>query len=278
MIPIYDNHLHLSPSGLNVEAAKMYEKAGGTGMTLVTLPYTEFVDITDEDHFEKTFEITLSLAEKVRESTGLKVNVAVGPYPISLMWLAEHVGLEKAEKSMIKGMEAAARLVSEGKANAIGEIGRPHFPIEDEKIWEASNRVLLRGMELAHEVDCPVIIHCESEIKTYEDLARIADEAHLEREKVVKHSSLPMITEEENHGVMPSMPASRTLIKEAIPKGDRFMLETDYIDDPNRPTSIMAVTTVPKRISGYLQSGEFTEENVHRICGDIPDSLYERRA
>ena len=274
-VPVYDNHLHLSPSGRNIAAAKEYEAAGGTGMTLVTLPYKE-VQIDHGTDFMKGYEITLSLAERVRDSTGLKVNVAVGPYPVTLIWLAERFGLDDAERMMLRGMEDAATLVADGEANALGEIGRPHFPVE-EKVMESSNRILLRGMELARELDCPVIIHSESEPSTYDSLGMIADEAGLPRDMVVKHSSLPYITEDENKGLTPSIPCSRSLIRESLGKGDRFMVETDFIDDPDRPEAIMAVTTVPKRIKGYLQSGGMTEEQVHRICGDMPSSLYERR-
>ena len=274
VLPAYDNHLHLSPSGRNIEALKEFKAAGGTGLTLVTLPYQEVI-ISEGDDFLKSFNITLSLAEKARETTDLKINVSVGPYPVLLISLAERFGLEKAEKIMIEGMEHAASLVADGKVNSLGEIGRPHFPV-DEKIVEASNRILLRGMELAHEVDCPVIIHCESEDYTDKSLSELAREAGLDPGKVVKHSSPPWVTPEETHGVMPSIPASRSLIREALSKSDRFMLETDFIDDPQKPNAIMAVTSVPKRINGLHQSGELSEEQIHRICEDIPDSLYRR--
>ena len=275
VLPAYDNHLHLSPSGRNIDALREFQAAGGTGLTLVTLPYPE-VMISDGDDFIRSFGITLSLAEKAREMTDLKINVSVGPYPVLLISLAERFGLEKAEKMMIEGMEHAAALVADGKANSLGEIGRPHFPVDDVRIIEASNRILLRGMELAHEVDCPVIIHCESEDYTDRSLAELADEAGLDRGKVIKHSSPPWVTPEETHGVMPSIPASRSLIREALSKGDRFMIETDFIDDPMKPNAIMAVTSVPKRIKGLNQSGELSEEQVHRMCEDIPDSLYRR--
>ena len=275
VLPAYDNHLHLSPSGRNIDALKEFQAAGGTGLTLVTLPYAE-VQISEGSDFMRSFRITLSLAERAREMTDLKVNVAVGPYPVLLIPLAERFGLERAEKMLIEGMEDAASLVADGKANALGEIGRPHFPVDDERIIEASNRILLRGMELAHEVDCPVIIHCESEDHTDESLASLAKEAGLDVGKVIKHSSPPWVTPEETHGVMPSIPASRSLIREAISKSDRFMLETDFIDDPQKPNAIMAVTSVPKRIRGLSQSGELSEEQVHRICEDIPNSLYSR--
>ena len=275
VLPAYDNHLHLSPSGRNIEALREFQAAGGTGLTLVTLPYPE-VMISDGEDFVRSFGITLSLAEKAREMTDLRINVSVGPYPVLLISLAERFGLEKAERIMIEGMEHAAALVADGKANSLGEIGRPHFPVDDVRIIDASNRILLRGMELAHEVDCPVIIHCESEDYTDRSLAELADEAGLDRGKVIKHSSPPWVTPEETHGVMPSIPASRSLIREALSKGDRFMIETDFIDDPMKPNAIMAVTSVPKRIKGLSQSGELSEEQIHRMCEDIPDSLYRR--
>ena len=275
VLPAYDNHLHLSPSGRNIDALREFQAAGGTGLTLVTLPYAE-VQISEGEDFMRSFGITLSLAEKAKEMTDLKVNVSVGPYPILLIPLAERFGLERAERIMMEGMEHAASLVADGKANSIGEIGRPHFPIDDLRIWESSNRILLKGMELAHEVDCPVIIHCESEDGTDGDLASMAREAGLDAGKVIKHSSPPWVTPEETHGVMPSIPASRTLIREAVSKSGRFMIETDFIDDPQKPNAIMAVTTVPKRIRGFSQSGELSEEQIHRMCEDIPDSLYRR--
>jgi len=274
-VPVYDNHIHMSPSGRNVDALKEYQAAGGTGLTLVTLPYKE-VQIACGEDFARSYEITYRLADQARGETDLEINIAVGPYPILLMSLAEVYGLDKAEEFMIKGMELAARDVAEGRACAIGEIGRPHFPVDTE-IWDASNRVLLRGMELAKELDVPVIIHCENGDDTDRSLAELADKAGLDRGLVVKHSSPPWVTPEETHGVMPSIPASKTNIKEAIGKGtDRFMVETDYIDEIDKPNMMMPVTTVPKKVASWVESGQVPEESIYRICKDIPDSLYHR--
>lgn len=274
-VPVYDNHIHMSPSGRNVDALREFEAAGGTGLTLVTLPHKE-VPITSGSDFARSYEVTYGLAERAREATDLEINIAVGPYPVLLIHLAEVHGLERAEAMMMEGMETAGRDVAEGRAVAIGEIGRPHFPVAQD-IWDASNRILLRGMELARENDCPVIIHSESEPDTDGSLAELADRAGLDRGLVVKHSSPPWVTPEETHGVMPSIPASKTNIKEAIGRGtDRFMIETDYIDDPAKPGAIMSVTTVPKKVKAWLANGQVPEESIHRICGDIPDSLYKR--
>ena len=274
-VPVYDNHIHMSPSGRNVNALREFQAAGGTGLTLVTLPYKE-VQISKGEDFARSYGITYGLAERARECTDLEINIAVGPYPVLIIPLAEAYGLERAEEMLMKGMDDAARDVAEGRAVAIGEIGRPHFPVSQE-IWDASNRVLLHGMELARENDCPVIIHCESEADTDRSLAELADMAGLDRGLVVKHSSPPWVTDEETHGVMPSIPASKSNLKEALSKGtDRFMIETDYIDDPEKPGAIMSVNTVPKKVAAWVANGQVPEESIYRICRDIPDSLYKR--
>ncbi|MBR2255356.1 MAG: TatD family hydrolase [Candidatus Methanomethylophilaceae archaeon] len=275
-VPVYDNHVHMSPSGRNVEALKEFEAAGGTGLTLVTLPYKE-VQIADGTDFRRSYEITYGLAGKARGETSLEINVAVGPYPVLIIPLAEAYGLEKAEEMLTKGMEDAGKAVEEGKAVAIGEIGRPHFPVPDD-IREASDRVLSFGMELAKQNDVPVIIHCESEPWTDQSLSDMARRVGLDPGLVIKHSSPPWVTDEETHGVMPSIPASKTNVREALAKGtDRFMLETDFIDDPAKPGAIMSVTTVPKKVSAWLSNGQVPVESIHRMCGDIPDSMYKRR-
>ena len=50
----------------------------------------------------------------------------------------------------------------------------------------------------------------------------------------------------------------------------------DYIDDLEKPTAIMAVTTVPKKVSAWVANGQVPMESIYRICKDIPDSLYHR--
>ncbi|MDR0888075.1 MAG: TatD family hydrolase [Candidatus Methanoplasma sp.] len=274
--PVYDNHIHMSPSGRNVDALLEFQAAGGTGLTLVTLPYKE-IQIARGEDFARSYDITFALAEKARERTKLEINIAVGPYPVLILPLAEHFGLEAAEEMLIKGMEDAAKLVAEGRAQAIGEIGRPHFDVPQE-IIDASDRVLRRGMELAKELDVPVIIHCESDpVNTNLSLSNIAKSVGYDPGLVIKHSSLPLVTDEETHGVMPSIPASKTNLNEAIRKGtDRFMMETDYIDDPEKPGAVMSVNTVPNKVRSLLGSGALTRESIERICGDIPNSMYHR--
>lgn len=143
-----------------MEALRDFERAGGTGVTHVTLPYPE-VHISKEGDWKESYGITYRLAERARQETSVDINIAVGPYPILLMSIAEEQGLSRAVEIMKAGMDIAADDIREGKAKAIGEVGRPHFPVAQE-IWYASNEVLEYGMSLAKELDVPVIIHCEN--------------------------------------------------------------------------------------------------------------------
>ncbi len=272
-LPVYDDHFHVSPSGRNVDAMREYKAAGGTGMTLVTLPYPE-VQITCGEDFRRSFQITVDYAKKGRE-LGLDINCAIGPYPILLIPLAEHYGIERAEQILMDGMRIAHEMISSGEAQLMGEVGRPHFET-DQRYVDACNRVLQYGMDLAHENDYAVMIHCESWDDTFSSLASMARSAGLPERKVIKHSSPPLVTQEETFGVTPSIPCSRTLIRETLSKGRDFMVETDYIDDPAKPTAMMSLNTVPKRIKGFRQSGELTEDDVIHICREMPESLYKR--
>jgi TatD-related deoxyribonuclease len=274
--PIMDNHLHLQQKGRNVEAIKEFEKAGGTHAILSHMPYDE-LKITCGADFERSYRITMDTAERCNRESGVGVFVTLGPYPVLLIDLAKEHGLETATQMMKEGMESAARLVREGKAIAIGEVGRPHFDVHPE-IMAASNDILRYGMSLAKEVSCPIVIHAETATpETMEDLGQMADSVGLDRGKVVKHFSPPLVLEEENRGLMASVLASRSNIHEAFGKGSRFFLETDFMDEPTRPGAVLPIDTVPKRIKGLAQSGIATSELIEaiwKVNKDNPKRVY----
>ncbi len=242
-------------------------------MVLSHLPYEE-VPIKEERDFATSYDITLRMAEAANRGTEVKVMVTVGPYPVLLIGLAKDHGLERAKEIMFKGMEMAQALVKEGKAVGIGEIGRPHFPV-DQEIWDASNEIMEYGMRLAAEAGCAVVLHTESATPgVMQDLAERADSCKIRRGRVVKHYSPPLVSEEENFGLFPSVLASRPAMKEAIGKGTRFLMETDFLDDPARPGAVMAITTVPKRTKALLQSGAMSEEEARIVHQENAKQVY----
>ncbi|MFQ6128947.1 MAG: TatD family hydrolase [Thermoplasmata archaeon] len=270
---ILDNHFHIRLDGRNVGAAKEFERAGGTHLIIAHLPHREYRIEKEKDH-GPAYELTLALAERVRRETKLKVFATVGPYPVELLRLTEHISLSDAVDIMKKGMATAAKLVEERKIIAIGEVGRPHFKV-DAKIFEASNEIMQYGMELASEVGCPVVLHTESATpEVFEELALMADKSGLKREKVIKHFSTPTVDTKENFGLFPSIVSSRRNIMEAISQGNRFLMETDYLDDPKRPGAVLGPKSVPKRTKAFLMDGTFSEEDVFKIHKDNPELIY----
>jgi TatD-related deoxyribonuclease len=270
---IFDNHFHLRPSGLGVAAASQFEKAGGTALMLTHSPYDD-IPIRTADDYAQAFDRTLSLADAVRRETRLQVFVALGPYPIDLLPLPASTGLAAATEVLRGGIEIAARHVADGMAVALGEVGRPHFPV-DEEVWRASNTILAYAMETARDLDCAVVLHTEDpSADTFREFAAMADRAGLRREKVVKHHSTVLDAHDAYGGIVPSVLAKEDLIERAVRAGGFFLLETDYIDDPRRPGAVLGPATVPRKTRALLERGVLTEDLVAQIHGEIPERTY----
>ncbi len=269
----FDNHFHLRADGLGAEAAKAFEKAGGTALMLTHSPYPD-LPIRRAEDYEAAFARTLSLAARAREATRLRVFVALGPYPADLLPLREAVGLEAGVEALRKGMAIAARHVAAGEAVALGEVGRPHFPVDPEA-WRASNEIMRCAMETARDAGCAVVLHTEDPTpETFREFAAMADRASLPRGKAVKHHSTPFTRPEETHGIVPSVLAKEDLVAEAVKGGGPFFLETDYMDDPRRPGAVLGPATVPRKTRAWIEKGLLTEETAARIHEDLPERTY----
>jgi TatD-related deoxyribonuclease len=130
-------------------------------------------------------------------------------------------------------------------------------------------------MQRAKDVDVPVIIHSESTTpKHCEELAKLGKKAGLPAYKIVKHYSPPLILEDENFGLIPSVLASKKNIIASLKKGTRFMMETDYIDDSRRPGAVLGPKTVPKRTYELIENGFLTKEQSNIIHKQNPEKTY----
>lgn len=214
------------------------------------------------------------MAEEIRAAVGIGVFVVVGPYPVDILPLQEKFGREIAIAIMKKGMDEAAVLCEERKCIAIGEIGRPHFPV-DQQILQDSNDILFYGMQKAKDVGVPVVLHTESTTPMQcKELVEIGRKVGLNPEKIVKHFSPPLITHDENFGLMPSVLAIKKNIVEALQKGARFLMETDYIDDLRRPGAVLGPKTVPKLTKNLLAENIMSEQQAHMIHVENPQNTY----
>jgi TatD-related deoxyribonuclease len=130
-------------------------------------------------------------------------------------------------------------------------------------------------MQKAKDVDVPVVLHTESATTAQcKELAELGKKAGLQVHKIVKHFSPPLILKNENFGIMPSVLASEKNIIEALKKGTRFMMETDYIDDPLRPGAVLGPKTVPKRTFELIKKNILSEKDAYEIHKVNPEKTY----
>jgi TatD-related deoxyribonuclease len=272
-MPIFDNHIHLRPEFRGVDAAKDFERAGGTAILLTHSPYDD-IPIRHPEDYDKAYSKTLSMADAVRTATRLQVFVALGPYPVEFLTLRDAVGRDAAMDGIRSGIDRAAGLIADHKAIAFGEIGRPHFPVSEEILADC-NLLLGYAMERAKELGCAVVLHTEDPTPTtFAEFARIASMSGLAPERVVKHHSTPFTRTEDNRGIVPSILAKEALVSQALQGRPRFLLETDYIDDPRRPGAVLGPATVPKKTRAWLASGLLSEDACHAIHKDLPEQTY----
>jgi len=269
---IFDNHLHLRRDGLFIDAVKEFKKAGGTHFVLCQYPMP--LVVIKEKSYESVYNETLKMAEEIRSKVDVGVFVTVGPYPVDYIKLVEKFDRETAIDIMKRGMDEAARLCEEKKCVAIGEIGRPHFPV-DKQVFDDSNEILFYGMQKAKDAGVPVVLHTESTTpENCKEFVEMGKKAGLPSHKIVKHFSPPLIKNDENFGLMPSVLATKKNISTAISKSSRFLMETDYIDDPFRPGAVLGPKTVPKTTLSLLEKGVLDEKKIYTIHALNPKRTY----
>ena len=272
--PILDDHFHLNRNGRFLEAAKDFQRVGGTNIVLVHCPDFASPPTTREGHKE-SYQDTINMAQEVRD-LGLGVRVILGPHPAAFAHQFDSLG-DRAEENYWDSLETALEFVHEGKAHGIGEVGRPHWPVSDE-IWSRSNALLIDTMKLAAKEGIPLQLHVEGESdETYGDLAIMAGKAGLDRKKLVRHYAPPNVDASYTHGLTPSVLAgsgSIEVIMDTFEKSSHgFMLETDYMDDLRRPGAVLGPKTVPKRTRQLLEAG-LDEEILYRCHKDLPELIY----
>jgi TatD-related deoxyribonuclease len=270
---IFDNHMHLRRDGRYLDAVKEFKNAGGTHFILCQYPMVH--QVIKEKTYKNVFQRTVDMAIEIQKNIDITVYTTVGPYPVDYIKLKEEFGTEQAIHLMKEGMDTAADFCQEGKSIGIGEIGRPHFPV-DQKIMKESNEILAYGMKQAKKISVPVVLHTETTTPNQcKELMHMGKKIGLDASKIVKHFSPPFVNPEENFGLMPSVLASKKNIRKAIEKGTRFLMETDYIDDPKRPGAVLGPKTVPRRTIELLENNLATPEEIAIIHQENPQKTYD---
>lgn len=266
--PVLDDHLHLDPArGRGIEAVEEFARSGGTHLLVVNKPsWHHGVEVATGEDFRAVFETTIGTVEAASAVLPGRAWPVLGVHPGLVSRLVDDRGLavEDARDLMRAGLEVAAEYVAEGPALAL-KSGRPHYDVPA-AVRDASNAVLRRALELGAETGCAVQLHTES-TTDLSDVAGWAEDAGLAPERVVKHYA-------QGHceGVTPSVMSRRDRLEVAAERGDPFLMETDFVDDPDRPGAVMGPKTVPRRVRWLQEEGH--DDAVRNAHVDTPRRVY----
>jgi len=215
------------------------------------------------EDFRPVFDETLAIAREI-EAIGLTVFPVLGVHPAEITRLSERMPLAEAAGVMKGGLTLAARYVAEGKAVAL-KSGRPHYPAGPE-VMEASNGVLLHALALAKDAGCALQIHAET--GPCADVAEMAAKAGIPVHRVVKHFGDP------DTPLTPSLIAKHESIPDLARSGRAFTMESDYMDENERPGAVIGPKSVPRFTRRLLEEGKITQEQAYRIHADTPSNVY----
>ena len=282
--PIWDTHLHLDINGRGLAAAQDFANAGGTHLCLVHKPGFPSKLPESIDAVKQAYIGTLDMADAVRREVGIDVRVILGPHPVVWEKQIHTLGMEDATQLHIDSVALALEYCAEGDAVALGEVGRPHYPVSDE-IWDAANKQLETVMHMASQAAVPIQLHVEDQgSQTNAELAILCDRSSLDRNRAVHHYAPADVSAEFTHGLSCSVSMGKdslaTILETHRQCSSTWTMETDFLDDPSRPGAVLGPKTVPKRthalVSALLEieTPEYVAELMHHVQYVWPSELY----
>jgi len=266
--PILDDHLHLDPvNGDPREAAADFAESGGTHLLVLNKPsWTLGVEIEERGDFRDGFDLTLGATHTANDVLPGRAWTVLGVHPGLISRLVDDRGYspEAARELMQAGLEVAAEYVENGQALAL-KSGRPHYPVS-ENVWDASNAVLRHALSLAGDLDCVLQLHTEDT----DDLTEVGEwarERGVDPETVVKHYASGPV-----RGATPSVIARKEELRAAVASDEPFLMETDFLDDPDRPGAVLGPKTVPRRVRWLCEEGH--EQAMWAAHVGTPEQVY----
>ncbi|MFB6090685.1 MAG: TatD family hydrolase [Halobellus sp.] len=266
--PVLDNHLHLDPEhGRGLDAVRDFRRLGGTHLLVVNKPSWHLgVEPDAGADFRPVFETTIEVVEAASDLLPGTAWPVLGVHPGLISRLVDERGFdpEEAADLMRAGLDCAAEFVRSGDALAL-KSGRPHYDVSG-AVWAASNDVMRHAFSLGGDLDCAVQLHTEAS----DDLTEVAEWAEargVPGHKVVKHYAGGTLA-----GPTPSVMSEKDRLEVAAERGEPFLMETDFVDDPDRPGAVLGPKTVPRRVRWLLE--ESHDDAVANAHVETPERVY----
>ena len=283
--PIIDQHMHLDRTNLFLDAVADFSSSGGTGIMLVHKPSFSYSLPVDLEGYREAYSDTISMADEIRTEFGLGVGVVLGPHPVAWEKQIPELGIEASSELHLEAVSLALEYIDSGHAHCLGEVGRPHYPVEEE-IWERANDLLLEILSMASSSGTSVQLHVEEKNeRTYSELNKLCMSSGISSERAIRHFAPPNVSADFTHGLSATVNMGKgsieTIVETAREAASPWGMETDFLDDNRRPGAVLGPKTVPKRtqeLCSSLLSEGWSENEVEslltKVHSEWPESLY----
>ncbi|ELZ14271.1 TatD-related deoxyribonuclease [Halovivax asiaticus JCM 14624] len=265
--PVLDNHLHLDPAaGAGMDAVRDFERVGGTHLLIVNKPSWHLGPLPEDPaDFDAVFETTVEIADRASEILPGRAWPVLGVHPTLISRLVDDGCSPAGAGERIRmGLDRASVFVDDGRALAL-KSGRPHYDVSDD-VWAESNACLRHALERASDADCALQLHTEA-TDELTDVAGWARDVGHDPTRVVKHYAAGRL-----EGVTPSVMSEKDRLERAAERGDPFLMETDFVDDPERPGAVLGPKTVPRRVRWLAENG--FDDAIHTAHVETPRQVY----
>ncbi len=265
---VFDNFMHIRRSGFYMDSIKLFKQYGGTSVNLVNFPEYSY---EPENHYRKLYDDTVKTAADIN-SNGINTVITVGPYPLDYFYF---LNSNKDPLYYMKdGIDLAVKYINDGRADALGEIGYPHFSISED-VYNRSGEILEYAMDSCRDYDIPLILHtADMDNQGYLQIENMAKK-HYKVNRIIKHHANATDLKYENN-ILKSVIASRNNIRIAVESKNDFLLETDYTDQKEKPGKVIPPYSVPKRALMIKNEYSNYEEILNKIFIDIPYRFYRK--
>ncbi len=268
-----DAHCHTNPvKGLGMKnIASKFKENNGWFLSIVGLSPWSY-DITPSyEGYLKTFDLVIREC-RIAKEYGLETACIVGIHPADIDKLVYRYNMKigEAYNLALRVLDKAIELCKNGVINGIGEEGRPHYKI-DPVFVVASELILMRAMEAAKDYDCIIHMHLEQGSNvTVLSVDKLAGLIGAPKKRLLFHHTRPGLTEhviaEGYWATIPGIePVLRIIFDRVEPK---FMVESDYIDDPRRPGVVVYPWEMINNELRLLEKGVLSEELLYKVNVD----------
>jgi len=272
-----DAHLHTNPvRGLGArEIAKRVRLNNGWFLAIVSLtPQHYNLPLTFEG-FQKMVNLIIKESKAAAES-GVKTVCLAGIHPGMVdQVLSKYSDIDKAREFLLRCLRYVADKVRGGELIGIGEVGRQHYRVNPVNLL-LSDYILDRALEISRDLDCIVHLHLEQgSIITVENILEKVRRMNIKRDNIIiHHADLNVATASISNGLRVTVLGYANMLNRLGGIIHNIMIESDYLDDLNRPGVCMYPWNIPNEIEKLIDAGKISQDDLDKIFIDRISEVY----